>query len=112
MSIKFKVVQRKNPRDLEAPAKYYATSVPQEKLDLNDLADLMADGSTVRRNDIYAVLVGLVDSMKRQLRQGHMIKLNDLGSFAINVSAEGKEKRKKYWEPPLKNQELFSVLPK
>lgn len=92
MSIQFKTVARKNPQNLEAPEKHYPHAVVKEQLDLNQLADLVADGSTVRRNDIYAVLIGLVDVTKRELANGKLVKLGNLGSFTINVSGEGKEK--------------------
>lgn len=91
MSIKFKVITRKNPRDLTAPEKYYPSSVTGNVLNLNELADLVGDGSTVRRNDVYAVLIGLVDVAKKQLELGNMVRLGDLGSFSINVSGTGKE---------------------
>jgi len=91
MAIKFKVIPRRNPRDLAAPQKYYPSSVTGSILDLDKLADLVGDGSTVRRNDVYAVLIGLVDVAKRQLELGNMVRLGDLGSFAVNVSGEGKE---------------------
>jgi predicted histone-like DNA-binding protein len=91
MSIKFKTVTRKNPRDLTAPAKYYPSSITGTTLDLNELADLVGDGSTVRRNDVYAVLIGLVDVAKKQLELGNMVRLGDLGSFSINVSGTGKD---------------------
>ena len=55
MSVKFKTITRKNPRDLAAPEKYYPSSVTRSVLDLDKLADLVGDGSTVRRNDVYAV---------------------------------------------------------
>ncbi|WP_298427367.1 HU family DNA-binding protein [uncultured Kordia sp.] len=91
MSIKFKTITRKNPRDLSAPEKYYPSSVTGSVLDLNELADLVGDGSTVRRNDVYAVLIGLVDVAKKQLELGNMVRLGDLGSFSINVSSTGKD---------------------
>ena len=91
MSVKFKTITRKNPRDLLAPEKYYPSSITGNVLDLNELADLVGDGSTVRRNDVYAVLIGLVDVAKKQLELGNMVRLGDLGSFSINVSATGKD---------------------
>ncbi len=92
MSIQFKSVARKNPNDRQAPEKHYPLAVVKDRLDLNELADLVADGSTVRRNDIYAVLIGLVDVAKRELASGNLVKLGDLGSFTVNVSGEGQEK--------------------
>jgi predicted histone-like DNA-binding protein len=91
MSIKFKAVEKHNPLQKESQRKYYASAVVQKKLSLDELASLISDGSTVRRNDIYAVLIGLVDVTKRELAQGNLVQLGDLGSFTVNVSSEGKE---------------------
>lgn len=91
MAIKFKVVERRNPLQREEQKKYYASAVIQKRLNLDDLASRISDGSTVRRNDVYAVLIGLVDAAKRELAQGNLVQLGDLGSFTVNVSSEGKE---------------------
>ena len=91
MSIKFKVIPRKNPQDLTANPKYYAIAIRDGLVDLDRLSELVADGSTVRQNDVYAVLIGLVNTIRGELAAGRSVKLNKLGTFSIGVSSEGLE---------------------
>jgi len=89
MSVKYKSIARKNPGDSSAPAKFYATAVSVGVTNLKDLAENLSDGSTTRMEDVYAVLIGLVREIKKELKAGRMVKLDDLGSFAIGVNSIG-----------------------
>lgn len=42
MSIKFKILPKKNPQDITAPEKYYATSVANGETSLESLAEMIA----------------------------------------------------------------------
>ena len=57
MSIKYKLIEKKNPRDLEAAPKFYASAVTTRKIDLDELSKNIARSSTVARADVYAVLI-------------------------------------------------------
>jgi len=59
MAIKIKTIERKNPRDLDAPAKFYATTVNQGELSLDNLSKQIAMMSTVSKTDVFAVLMAL-----------------------------------------------------
>ena len=89
MSILFKSIQRRNPQDVEAAKKHYAIAVNRGTTTLKQLAGLLGDGSTTRRADVYAVLVGLVDEIKKELSAGRSVKLGDLGSFSISLKSLG-----------------------
>lgn len=89
MAIKFKVVERKNPLDRSLDAKHYAYAVRKDIIDLDRLAALMGDGGTVRKLDVYAVLVGAVDTISEELRRGNQVNLGQLGNFYISLNAEG-----------------------
>ena len=41
MSIKFKVLPKKNPQDITAPEKYYATSIANGETTLESLAEMV-----------------------------------------------------------------------
>jgi predicted histone-like DNA-binding protein len=90
MAVLFKTIQRKNPQDLNAPGQYYALAVRNGEVDLDKLSALISDGSTVRQNDVYAVLIGLVNVIISQLQDGRTIRLGKLGSLAVSISSEGK----------------------
>ncbi|QHI35338.1 hypothetical protein IMCC3317_06840 [Kordia antarctica] len=91
MSVNFKVIQRKNPRDLAAAPKSYAIAINSGTVDIDRLAELVGDGSTVRQNDIYAVIIGLVNTIQGELKEGRSVSLGKLGIFSISVSSEGSD---------------------
>ncbi|WP_421752747.1 HU family DNA-binding protein [Croceimicrobium sp.] len=91
MSVQFKVIQRKNPQDFSAAPLHYALAVRGQKVDLDGLSALISDGSTVRQNDVYAVLIGMVNAIIHELQNGRVVQLGKLGSFAISISAEGRQ---------------------
>lgn len=91
MSVKFKVVSRKNPQDIAAPEKFYATAIADGEIDLERLAELIAYQCTVTEADCYAVLLSLEHNTISELNQGRIVRLGRLGSFQIGVSSEGKD---------------------
>lgn len=90
MSVKFQVVPRKNPRDLEAPEKFYAAAIADGEVDLERLAEMIAYQCTVTDSDCYAVLTALEHNIVNELKQGRIIKLGRLGNFQVGLSSDGK----------------------
>jgi len=91
MAIKYKVLPRKNPRDLMAPEKFYAAAVADGDVDLDRLAELISYQCTVTASDCYAVLLSLEHNIIGELGQGRIVKLGRLGNFQVGISSEGKE---------------------
>lgn len=90
MSVKFKAVSRKNPRDLTAPEKFYATAIADGEVDLDTLARMISDQNTVTEADCYAVLISLEKNIIDELAQGRIVKLGRVGTFQVGISSEGK----------------------
>lgn len=90
MSVKFKAVSRKNPRDLTAPEKFYATAIADGEVDLDTLARMISDQNTVTEADCYAVLISLEKNIIDELAQGRIVKLGRVGTFQLGISSEGK----------------------
>ena len=55
MSIKFKVRSKRNPQDITAPEKYYATSVANGETTLESLAEMIAYQCTFTDTDFYVL---------------------------------------------------------
>jgi predicted histone-like DNA-binding protein len=91
MAIKYKVLPRKNPRDLMAPEKFYAAAIADGDVDLDRLAELISYQCTVTASDCYAVLLSLEHNIIAELSQGRIVKLGRLGNFQVGISSEGKE---------------------
>ena len=89
MSVKFKTVARKNPRDPAATPKYYATNVQDGEISFKELVDLVAFGTTLTKTDALAALSGLEEIMIRQLKMGKVIRFGDFGSFHTRIHSAG-----------------------
>ena len=91
MAIKYKVLPRKNPQDLLAPEKFYASAIADGDVDLDRLAELFSYQCTVTETDCYAVLLALEHNIIGELGQGRIVKLGRLGNFQVGISSEGKD---------------------
>lgn len=89
MSIKFKTLQRKNPRDLSAPQKYYAAVTADGSVDFDTLAEMISEQSALSETDCLAVLNILEVNIVRELRQGRIVRLGKLGNFQVSLSSNG-----------------------
>lgn len=68
---------------------YYARAVSTGTLDLERLAYLISNQSTVREGDCYAVILSMVHNVIDQLKQGKIIRIDRLGSFQLRVNSDG-----------------------
>ena len=91
MSVKYKVLPRKNPQDMTAPEKFYAAAIADGEVDLDKLAEQISYQCTVTESDCYAVLLSLERNIISELEQGRIVKLGRLGNFQIGVSSQGKD---------------------
>lgn len=89
MSVKFKPIPKRNPRDIEAAPKYYASAVVKDNVDLDVLAENIAEKSTVSPGDTYAVIVTMVDQIINDLAAGRSVDMGKLGKFSISLHSEG-----------------------
>ena len=91
MPIKFKTQSRKNPQDLTAPEKFYATAIADGNVDLDRLAELISYQCTVTETDCFAVLMALEHNIIGELSQGRIVKLGRLGNFQVGISTTGSD---------------------
>ena len=89
MSIKYKLIQKNNPFQPDATAKYYATAVSTGKDKTNDLALEIANNTTLGRPDIIGVLMALEESIISRLRMGRKIDLLNICILSPKVASEG-----------------------
>lgn len=69
---------------------YYPESVTVGKpVSTMEIANALADRSTVTRADTLAVLTDLGSVMSTYMAQGKSVKLNGLGSFRYTIGAHG-----------------------
>jgi predicted histone-like DNA-binding protein len=92
MPVKYNVVPKKDPRDLDAPPKYYPTVVSQGHSDLRAIANRITQMSTVTSVDTMAVLEAFLMVIPEELAKGNIVELGELGSFRLTVLASGEDR--------------------
>jgi hypothetical protein len=75
MSVKYKVLPRKNPQDVAAPEKFYAAAISNGETDMEALAEMIAYQGTLTDTDCFAVLRSLEHNIIKELGQGRIVKL-------------------------------------
>ena len=91
MSLKYKLVQKGNPQQPDAPKKFYANPVRKDDLTLRTLANEIAEISTVSTVDTMAVIESLLQIIPRHVANGDTVRLGDFGSFSANIKSDGAE---------------------
>jgi predicted histone-like DNA-binding protein len=89
--VRITAINKSNPQDRAADNKYYAQVVANGKTDLERLAYLVSNQSTVREADCYAVILSLLHNVVDELKQGKIVKLDKLGSFQIGINSSSAE---------------------
>ena len=84
MPIHYKVVKCKNPKYPEI-AYYNARAVKAGDYSFDELADDIAESTTVTRADTYAVLQSIRPKLKKALLAGQRVVIDGLGAFNIGL---------------------------
>ena len=87
--LKYKLIERGNPGDREAPKKIYATCVKKGTKTLKGIGVDIADISSLSRGDVNNVLTNLVEQIPKYLLDGNSVSLGELGSLRMSFSSEG-----------------------
>jgi predicted histone-like DNA-binding protein len=87
MDFKFKAIAKKNPREPQAPAKFYPSPVYTGDVTIRELAKEIAELSSLNTIDVLAVLEGFLTKIPQKLSQGYIVKLRDFGNLRITFSS-------------------------
>ena len=88
-NVTYSVSPRINPRDKEAPAKYYGHVQASGDINIREMSERIQQTCTVHKSDVYAVLVALEDVITDALKGGELVRLGDLGTLQIGISSKG-----------------------
>lgn len=105
--LKYKLIERANPRDPQAPKKVYATPVLNGKKDLKAIGIDIVEKSSLTRGDVNNTLDNLVDQVPKYLLDGQSVNLGDLGTLRISFSSEGVESEEDFHTSKIKNVKLI-----
>ena len=105
--LKYKLIEKANPRDLTAPKKFYASHVSSGRKTIKNISRDIEDKSSLSRGDISNVLDNLVDQIPKYLLDGQLVSLGELGSFRLTLSSEGSEQEKDFKSNMIKNVKII-----
>ncbi|WP_028298481.1 HU family DNA-binding protein [Olivibacter sitiensis] len=91
MAVKYKVVERGNPQRPDDPKKFYSKPITSGEVNLEQLSEDISDASTLNVIDVSAVLTGLIRAIPRQISDGRIVRLGNLGSFRLGSRSQGSE---------------------
>lgn len=89
MSIFLKPVQRRNPLKPEETMKWYPVQNTVKMVDETEVAELIADETTLNPMEAQMAIRQLRKIVQRLLLDGKSVKLGNWGSFNISLNTEG-----------------------
>ena len=96
MPINYSVSPRINPRDKEAPPKYYGKVQTSGTINFDTLAEDISYATSLTDGDVSNVLRALVKQIKKHLADGKIVQLDGLGTFQFQMSSKGAVTEKDY----------------
>ncbi len=91
MAIHFKMVAKQNNIATPPETKYFPCAVHQGEVDLEQLAETIAAGTSMTKADCYGVVISLTQAIGNALSQGQIVKIMSLGTFQITLQGTGAE---------------------
>lgn len=88
---KYKLVQKINPQDKDAPKKWYAIPVSEVPQTVKAMTRAATENTTTAPIEMEAALDLLGKHARQQLQQGHTVRVGDLGTLRVTFKSEGTE---------------------
>ncbi len=92
MTVKYRIIKQATPGIKGGGQyKYYARACERSKININEVASLLAERSTFSKADVIGTLYGLVELIPDLLLNNHTVELGELGTFSLNLKSEASE---------------------
>lgn len=94
MGVPFKKIPRKNPLKKDDAVKYYPQLVTAgSNADLDSIAFVMKEKSSLTKGDIDSVIVNFVEALVAELYNGKSVNVKGFGVFSLSARTIGVAKR-------------------
>lgn len=87
MAIKF-TLQQVNIKNNKSHGKWYAHTVKQGELSLNEIEKLIQARCSLTAADVKAAVVALKEVVEEGLKNGMVVNLDELGKFYLSIRSE------------------------
>ena len=91
MALHYVIQERKNPKDLQAPGKYYLIARSLPAVDRKTFVEDMVRNTSLTKNEATTALDYLFESLPRYIALGHTVKLGELGFFRPTIQSVGSD---------------------
>lgn len=97
MSVKYSLaLMSSKPGDDKAPKKYYAKAQADGEVTMDEMAEEIAYATSLTDGDVLNVLRALIRQTKVQLAAGKIVKMENFGTFQIQLCSTGAESKEKF----------------
>ena len=93
MSIPYKVIPRKSPKDRSV--KYYGVQHTRQMSE-QDFVERIVQKNTVTRADVLAVIASIAEELVYSIRNGNSVTLPEIGTFGFTIKTRGAETKAKF----------------
>ena len=83
MSVRFKMIPKQNNLVSPPQVKYYPCAVSKGEMNLENLAKIISERSSMSRADCYGVIMALSEVVGESLSEGYLVKIDSLGTFQL-----------------------------
>ncbi|HSO85935.1 MAG TPA: HU family DNA-binding protein [Draconibacterium sp.] len=91
MSINYKIIARKNPRDAEAAPKFYGSVNSKGRRNMRYIAKQIASRSSLNEMDVMSVIEGFLQIIPETLTDGYSVDLGDFGIMSLTAKSNAAE---------------------
>ena len=99
----YTVVQRQDPTDRSAPAKFFPAPIWTGEVTLRQLAERISKSCTLTPSDIAAVLESFLAEVPDVLLNGQSVRLGDFGILRLTFKASGSDTQEEVGRANIQN---------
>lgn len=97
MSVKYSLaLMSTKPGDDTAKKMYYAKAQADGEVTMDDMAEEISYATSLTDGDVLNVLRALIRQMKVQLAAGKIVKMENFGTFQVQLCSEGADTKKAF----------------
>ena len=97
MSVNYSLAHMSSkPGDDAAPKLYYAKAQASGEMTMDEMADEIAYSTSLTDGDVLNAIRALIKQVNKNLAAGKIVRLENFGTFQLQLCSEGSETEKKF----------------
>ena len=87
---------RSKPMEKDSPKLYYAKAQATGEVTIDEIAQDIAWATSMTDGDVLNAIRGLITQLNKHLAAGKIVRLENFGSFQLQLQSEGAETKKEF----------------